>query len=91
MCLYRVVCPESQLNFLVEEQDYNLQGTARTSLLKIITSSVSSRISTQNPRLDVCSSGVFSGVLLLTKGLRRVLKGYDHLETPSFVLVLGIS
>jgi hypothetical protein len=43
-----------------------------------------------NPRLDVRSSGAFPGVLLLTKGLRRVLKGYNPLETPLFVLVLGI-
>jgi hypothetical protein len=31
------------------------------------------------------------GMLLLIKGLRRVLKGYNHLETPSVVLVLDIS
>lgn len=38
----------------------------------------------------MCDSGAFPGVLWLTKGLRRVLKGYNHPETPLFVLVLGI-
>lgn len=86
-----VVYPESQLNFLMEDHDGNLQGTALTSLLQIITISISSHTSTQNPRLDVCGAGVLSDVLSLTKGLRRALKGYNHLETPLFVSVLGIS
>lgn len=58
--------------------------------LKSSPSPSSSHPSTLNPRLDVRSSGAFPGVLLLTKGLRRVLKGYNPLETPLFVLVLGI-
>lgn len=75
----------------MEGHDGNLQGMALTRLLQIITISISSHISTQNPRIDVCSAGVLSGVLSLIKGLRRALKGYNHLETPMFVLVLGIS
>lgn len=75
----------------MEDHDGNLQGVALNSLLQIIAISISSHISTQNPRLDVCSAGVLSGVLSLTKGLKRALKGYNHLETPLFVLVLGIS
>lgn len=46
VCLYMVVYPESQLSFLMEDCGYNLQGVVLTILLKLITTSISSYVST---------------------------------------------